>query len=169
MTRLQFWWIAAIGATCLSPLLAADNFPFPPSGSDGYVNVSFEKLAGFDYVMPEDNGTTAVPPRKGQIPKEILALNNSRVALKGFMLPLTTEGGLVTDLLIMRDQSTCCYGVVPKINQWVSVHMAGKGVKPLMDHVITLYGTLKVGEDLENGFLVGIYELEGDKMTGPNE
>lgn len=83
------------------------------------------------------------------------------------MLPLKVEGGLITELLIMRDQSMCCYGTVPKINEWVSVKMTGKGVKPIMDQTVTLYGKLHVGEIRENGYLVGIYQMDGEKLTGP--
>ncbi|HMO65020.1 MAG TPA: hypothetical protein PKE47_07335, partial [Verrucomicrobiota bacterium] len=84
---------------------------------------------------------------------------------KGFMLPLKVEKGLVTELLLMRDQSMCCYGVVPKINEWVSVKMTGGGVKPVMDTAVTLHGTLKVGEIFESGYLVGIYEMSGERMS----
>ena len=65
-----------------------------------------------------------------------------------------------------EDQSMCCYGTVPKINEWVSVRMAEEGVKPVMDEPVTIHGTLKVGEFiLENGYLVGIYEMDGQQMT----
>ena len=83
------------------------------------------------------------------------------------MLPLKVEGGLVTEMLIMKDQSMCCYGATPRINEWVSVKMKG-GVKPLMDEPVTLMGTLKVGETRENGYLVGIYAMDGDKMAERN-
>jgi hypothetical protein len=102
-----------------------------------------------------------------QIPPEVKALDSRRVALKGFMLPLKVENGLITELLILRDQSMCCYGTVPRINEWVSVRMTSKGVKPIMDQAITLFGLLKVGEMYENGYLVGIYQMDGEKMTGP--
>ena len=97
----------------------------------------------------------------------LLALDKKFVSLKGFMLPLKVENGLITELLIMRDQSMCCYGSVPKINEWVSVKMTGKGVKPIMDQAVTMYGRLHVGEVRENGYLVGIYTMDGDKITGP--
>ena len=97
----------------------------------------------------------------------VKALDKKFVALKGFMLPLKVEGGLITELLIMRDQSMCCYGTVPKINEWVSVKMTGKGVKPIMDQAVTLYGKLHVGEIRENGYLVGIYQMDGEKVAGP--
>ncbi len=135
-----------------------------------YLSVGFDYLSGFEYVIPEDAGTNttaSAEAEKDQIPKTVRSLNNQRVALKGFMLPLKVEGGLITELLVMRDQSMCCYGAVPKINEWVSVRMTSKGVKPIMDQAVTLYGKLKVGEIRENGYLVGIYEMDGESMAGP--
>ena len=45
--------------------------------------------------------------------------------------------------------------------------MEGDGVEPIMDQAVTLMGQLKVGEVMENDYLVGIYEMLGDKMIGP--
>ncbi len=135
-----------------------------------YFNVGFDVLSGFEYVIPDEtstNKTAVAATPKDQIPATIRSLNKKQIALKGFMLPLKVEGGLITELLIMRDQSMCCYGAVPKINEWVSVKMTSKGIKPIMDQAVTLYGTIKVGEIRENGYLVGIYEMDGDKMAGP--
>ena len=134
-----------------------------------YSVVGFDKLSGFKYEVPEDTNTNAVAQAKSdeQIPEQVRDFNGKRVALKGFMLPLKVEGGLVTELLIMRDQSMCCYGAVPKINEWVSVKMTSKGVKPVMDQAVTLFGKLKVGGIRENGYLVGIYGMDGEKMDGP--
>ena len=143
-----------------------------PELIDGeFQSVTFDKLASFEYEVPEEEYDPDKKPdpkdNPDQIPAEIKAFNKKRVALKGFMLPLKVEDGLITELLVMRDQSMCCYGTVPKINEWVSVRMTGKGVKPIMDQAITIYGLLKVGEIRENGYLVGIYEMDGEKLTGP--
>lgn len=138
-----------------------------------FLIVGFDRLAAFNYDIPDEvpaaTNTTAkaVAPPKEQIPANVKAFDKQRVALKGFMLPLKVEGGLITELLIMRDQSMCCYGTVPKINEWVSVKMTGKGVKPIMDQAVTLYGKLHVGEIRENGYLVGIYQMDGEKVAGP--
>lgn len=140
----------------------------------GYTEVGFEVLAGYNFEVPDDllmpptnkiAEASAVTAQK--IPKHVKNLDKKSIGLKGFMLPLKVEGGLVTELLIMRDQSMCCYGTVPKINEWVSVKMQDKGVKPVMDQPVTLYGKLKVGEMRENGYLVGIYQMEGESMTTP--
>jgi hypothetical protein len=139
-----------------------------------YTVVGFDKLAGFDFEVtddlmspPEGKLAEAQEITSGQIPASVKAYDKKAVALQGYMLPLKVEGGLVTELLIMRDQSMCCYGTVPKINEWVSVKMVAKGVKPMMDQPVTIFGKLKVGEMRENGYLVGIYELDGDKMADP--
>ena len=140
-----------------------------PELIDGYEGVSFDKLASFAYEVPLDPVTNKVELAKlnAQIPARIKSLDKKPVAIRGFMLPLKVENGLVTELLIMRDQSMCCFGTVPKISEWINIRMAGDGVQPIMDQSITLMGQLKVGEVLENDYLVGIYEMEGDKMIGP--
>lgn len=156
----------------LAPAAAAvakpEVAPAPATEGD-FAVVGFDKLSTFKYEVPDDVATNA-PAGKNpddQIPPTVKAFSGKRVSLKGFMLPLKVEGGLVTELLIMRDQSMCCYGGVPKINEWVSVKMTGKGVKPIMDQAVTMYGTLKVGAIRENGYLVGIYQLDGEKLQNP--
>ena len=105
---------------------------------------------------------------KNEIPKRVTRFNQQKVAIKGYMLPLRVQDGKITELLILRDQSMCCYGAVPRINEWVSVRMPeGKGVKPVLEVPITFFGTLRVGEVLENGYLVGIYEMDGERLGGP--
>ena len=39
-----------------------------------------------------------------------------------------------------------------------------KGVRPLMDVPISFYGELKVGAMFDNGYMTGIYLLDGEKM-----
>jgi len=152
----------------IQPIVDAKD-DFLPEVIEGYEGVSFDKLASFPYEVPLDPITNKVELAKlsAQIPARIKSLDRKPVAIRGFMLPLKVENGLVTELLIMRDQSMCCFGTVPKINEWINIRMAGDGVQPIMDQSITLMGQLKVGEVLENDYLVGIYEMEGDKMIGP--
>jgi hypothetical protein len=143
-----------------------------PSESNGFTTVSFDKLASYEFEMPDETVTTngivsASTQAKDQFPPAVKALDQARVALKGFMLPLKVESGLVTEMLIMRDQSMCCYGKVPKITEWVSVKMAEKGVKAVIDQPVTIYGKLHVAEMRENGYLVGIYRMDGERISEP--
>ena len=133
-----------------------------------YAPVGFDRLASYTYTPPEaDPAKPDVPPPSGekQIPENIKALNQQKVAVTGFMLPVKMEGGLVKELLLVKDPMLCCYGVMPKVNEWVVVKMVGPGVKPLMDVPITFEGKLHVGEMYENGYLTGIYLLDGDRLA----
>jgi hypothetical protein len=138
-----------------------------------YLPISFEKLSGFRFVVTEGiaDGTkdpvTASLKTAEQIPAHVKALDKKDVALKGFMLPVRLEGGRVKEFLLLQNQSMCCYGVPPKISEWVNVRVAGKGVKPIMDEPITVCGVLHVGELRENGYLTGIYRMDGDKLAMP--
>ena len=142
-----------------------------PAAKLGFASVGFDVLATFKYEVPEDapasktNAPAADPDT--QIPAKVKAFSGKKVAVKGFMLPLKVEGGLVTELLLMRDQSMCCFGTVPKINEWIAVKMTTSGIKPVMDQAVTLYGTLKVGAMRENGYLVGIYQMDADTIDRP--
>jgi hypothetical protein len=143
------------------------------SGNRDYLSIGFNQLAAFNFEMTDDLLEAKGDPEElaektnGQIPESIRKLNEQSVAVKGYMLPLKVVEGAVTEFLLMRDQSMCCFGTVPKINEWVSVKTIGKGVKPVMDEPVTIFGKLHVGEMRENGYLVGIYSMDGERLAGP--
>jgi hypothetical protein len=105
----------------------------------------------------------------GEIPDSIKSLDRNKIAVKGFMLPLKMSGGLVSDFFLMRTQAKCCYGLPIQVNELLTVHMTGAGVKSLMDQPITVFGTFHLAEtrDTSTGTLDGIYTLDGDKMEAP--
>ncbi len=143
------------------------------SGDQDYLSVGFDRLASYTFEVSDDlleakgDAKELAEKTNRQIPEAIRKLNEQTVAVKGYMLPLKVEQGAVTEFLLMRDQSMCCFGTVPKINEWVSVKTIGKGVKPIMDEPVTIFGKLHVGEMRENGYLVGIYRMDGEKLAGP--
>ena len=168
--------IAAIAPMPVAVKTQASTNNLIPATKDGFTAVGFEKLSGYNIEVPDDllgpltnDAAAAAAKTDAMIPQPVRALDKMRVSLTGFMLPLKVEGGLVTELLIMKDQSMCCYGSTPKLNEWVSIKMIGAGVKALMDQPVTLFGRLHVGEMRENGYLVGIYKMDGEKMQGPEE
>jgi hypothetical protein len=134
---------------------------------DGYVKADFEQLATFKITPPpfdaQAKAGSAGPSLGDQIPPAIRGLDGRKAIVQGFMLPIKMEGGLVTELLLMRTQMMCCYGVMPQVNEWVLVHMA-KGVNQIMDVPVAFDGVLHVKELYENGFLTAIYVLDGEKM-----
>ena len=150
--------LALVAGACL----AADT---PPAEEDGYLRLGFDRLASYRFVTPTYDPSTGQPQEGGeeQIPAEVKAWSGRKAIVTGFMLPVKMDGPLVTEFLLVKDAMMCCYGVIPNMNEWVVVRMP-KGVRPLMDVPIDFHGVLKVGAMFENGYLVGIYLLEGEKM-----
>ena len=136
------------------------------AGVPGFAPVTFNQLASFAFEVSDAimTSTNQAGRAEDQIPSQVKAYKGKAIALTGFMLPLRVEGGRVTELLLMRDQSMCCYGKVPKMNEWVAVTMKDKGVKPILDEPVTLLGTLEIGEKRENGYLSSIYRMVGERL-----
>ena len=154
----RFLFLALLGG--VGPLLGADT--------PVYEKVGFDRLASYVFTPADiDPAKPAMPPPSAanQIPEKIRALDRQKVAVTGFMLPVKMEGGLVKEFLLVKDPMMCCYGVMPKVTEWIVVKMAGSGVKPLMDTPLTFEGRLRVGEMYENGYLTGLYLLEGERQA----
>jgi hypothetical protein len=136
----------------------------------GYERLGFETLSSFPFELTRgmadgsNNLAAASAATREKIPKAVQALDSHLVAIRGFLLPLRMNNGLTIEFLLMRNQNMCCFGSVPKINEWISVEPDGEGVKPIMDQPITVMGRLRVGEIRENGYLVGIYKMQAAQV-----
>jgi hypothetical protein len=130
----------------------------------------FDKLAGYPFKVTDDmvigTGDAQANSREiaTQIPASVKALNEKEVSITGFMLPTKVDDGKATEFLLLKNQSMCCYGLTPNLNEYVSVRLTGQGVKPVMDRLITVSGKLHVGEMRQSRLLVGLYQLDGDKV-----
>jgi hypothetical protein len=131
----------------------------------------FDKLAGFPFKVSDDMiigvGDAVANSREiaGQIPESVRALDDKEVSITGFMLPTKVDAGKATEFLLLKNQSMCCYGLTPNLNEYVSVRMAGSGVTPVMDRLITVTGKLHVGEMRQSRLLVGLYQMDGDRVA----
>ena len=81
------------------------------------------------------------------------------------MVPVKREGSLVREFMLVSSPMLCCFGMMPRVNEWVTVRMVAKGLAPVQEVPLTLYGTLRVGETCENGFLVGLDQLDGERLA----
>jgi hypothetical protein len=146
-----------------------------PRNKPRFLPIGFDKLSAFPFILTyqmvdkKKAGPSASLETMRQIPEEVKALNKREVSLRGFMLPMKYEGRLATEFLLLKNRGLCCYGVAPKITEWVDVRMTGKGVKAIMDQPVTVFGVFRVRDLRENGDLVGIYRLDADKFEGPGE
>jgi hypothetical protein len=150
--------------------LAAAVLAAAQAAAAGPLTLGFDILGGFKYDIPPDATGDAAQKQSVQaekdIPANIKQYDGKRAVVTGFMLPTKLEEntGLVIDFLLVRDPMMCCYGVVPNPNDWIVVHMA-KPVPAIQDVPISFVGTLHVGPLYDNGYLTGIYRLDGEKKT----
>jgi hypothetical protein len=135
----------------------------PPKEVDGHLQIEFARLSDFKVEAPAYDPAVkqeeALAVVDKQIPDEIKRFDGRRAQITGFMLPVKMEGQLVSQFLLMRDQMMCCYGVVPRMNDWVVVY-AAKPVRYTPDVPISFRGKLQVKAMQEQGFITGIYLLE---------
>ena len=138
-----------------------------PQVENGYLKLGFEQLASYQFnpppFDPAANPNAKPPTGEEQIPPVVKSWNGKKAIITGYMVPVKMDKGLVTEFLLMRNTMACCFGTTPNMNEWVVVKMK-KGVQPMMDVPVAFYGELKVGAMFENGYMTGLYELEGEKM-----
>jgi hypothetical protein len=154
--------------------LSGSKIPYDKVGD--YYQLSFDALSGFPSEAPNLSSARMNPnpgdkkPRS-KVPESILALNGQKISVAGFMIPLMVEKNDVFSFILAQSRMTCCYGVVPKLNQWIYVKMdRGKKTEWMMDIPITVQGTLDVGAqfDEENkGWC--LYRMTSDNVVLPKK
>lgn len=148
------------------------KLPFPQEGD--YYKLNFDVLADFPAGTPDMD--PRIDPRlrakmvKVDVPDKVQALNGQKISVVGFMIPMDLDkNGGVSSFILAQSRMTCCYGVTPKLNQWIYVTMApGTTTSQLMDIPITVYGTLGVGTHFDIQDLGWcLYRMTSDKVDMP--
>lgn len=130
-----------------------------------YTPITFAEISNYPYDFPDKEEIEA---RKfgNQIPDHIKAMNGKKVVLEGFMMPGFLEWGQdVKNFLLLANQQACCFGVAPFMNEWVDVHTTdGKGMPLTLDVPVKVYGTIFVGEEINEAQGISIYRMLADKV-----
>ncbi len=157
------------------------------SESDGYLKVGFDLLSSYTIDSPdatEDMNTQrddlnsdpfepkeTARKKQQEVPEFIRVLDGRKVVVEGFMIPMLSEKYRVLSFILAQSQMTCCYGIAPKLNQWIDVTMEkGKSTEWKMDVPITVFGTLSVGTKYDHankGWC--LYRMVSDKVGIPSE
>lgn len=137
-----------------------DELP-PPPLRPGVTAVSFERLAAFQY------GDT-IPRRSGHIPPSVRQLDGQRVRVRGHLVATEQDDdGAVVAFALSRTSPDCCFGRMPRLNEWIRVDAQGARV-PRREARQKIYvtGTLQVGEvkDEQSGNVVAIYQLSAEAV-----
>lgn len=137
----------------------------------GYSPLSFKTLANYKYevFIPEDGSRPEdLPPEafKDQIPDSIKKLDKKKIAIRGFMVPTIVEVEGVRGFLLTRSRSLCCFGEMPEMNEWIEAELPeGKFTDFYSDVVITVYGTIDVGEQRDGGVVLSLYRMDVDEVV----
>lgn len=141
---------------------------------DGHSLVTWDTLAHFPYDAPdideEIDPKLRLKKKKHPIPGFIKKLAGEKIAVVGFMIPLETDDKeeRATSFILNRSQASCCYGIIPKMNEWMFVQMEkGKTAEAIMDVPVTVFGTLDVGEKKEVDQGWSLYRMVSDKVNVP--
>lgn len=139
-----------------------------PVGEGDFLPVTFSTLSSYYYEIPNIDDPAAKTSPKDQIPQPIKNLNGKKIALQGFMVPTDLKNGKTTRFLLVKDQSLCCFGRMPRMNELVSVRMAaGKAARVIQDQPVTVFGTIDVGEIIDKGEVESLYRIDSEDVAGP--
>ena len=138
--------------------------------TEGYQSLTFNMLTSYPFREPnwakmEDPAYIGSLKLDEQISPQIQAMSGKKVEIQGFMLPLDMSGGNLRTFMLLKDQMACCFGNMPRLNEWVYVRVPEKKKIDIhQDVLITLLGTLRVGTKFEGVVLTGIYHLDLDRI-----
>lgn len=140
----------------------------PDVVENGMIRPGFDKLSAFPYelyeVYSETNSGRAMLASHDSIPPQIKAYDGKRISITGYILPLRTRRGVVTEFLLLRDQGTCCFGAQAQINHFIRVVFPA-GIRPGDPVPWKVSGTIRVGETYVQGYLTGIYQLDAESVV----
>lgn len=163
---------AVIGWLTLSPAVLAAATPGAPGPARpqgaGYEKLGFNLLASFQFTPPTIDAVAdpqaPLPGASDQIPAAIRKWHGRKVIVTGYMLPLKSVEGRVTELLLTRNTMASMNLTPFMMNEWIVVKIA-PGVRAQTLQPVSFFGTFKVGAIYEHGYMVAIYELAADRMS----
>ncbi len=148
---------------------SSKSAPKEPDLKKDYTEISFEEISNYDYYTPIGGGETDQERlAQNKIPDEIRAMNGKKVSLSGFMLPIDADDrGQVTLFNLNGSYDMCYFGAPVNMNQWIAVKMKEGRKVPWTHKLITIYGTLEVGEETKDGVVMSIYRMVPDVVVTP--
>lgn len=150
-----------------SALDSEDLYDFKKTKDGKFFKVTFAALGNYPYEVPDPDvirqSDDPTKPPVEQIPDELKALNKKNIVLIGFMVPIDVDRkGRIKSFALTQNQMFCCFGVPPAMNEWVMVDMPeGKTAEYYSDLPVAVYGTMQVGEEIDEGYVISIYRMTG--------
>jgi len=152
-----------------------DPYDFDKTSDDRYFKVTFSALGSYDYDLPDPeeirkSDNPSKPPVE-QIPDGLKKLDEEQVVVVGFMVPIEIDRqGKVKSFALTQNQMFCCYGVPPAMNEWIMVDMVeGQTADFANDLPVAAYGQMRVGEEIDDGYVLSLYRLAAHEVIDAHE
>lgn len=147
--------------------LVLSRIPREANYDKDYASVEWNTLSQNEWYAPLPNEPVNQEKlEKNKIPDAVKALNGQKVSIAGFMLPVKVDDdNQVTQFAINGNQDLCYYGAPTEVDDWIVVQMKPGKKAPFSHRPITIYGTLEVGEEYQEGELVSVYRMEADAVA----
>lgn len=135
-----------------------------PTGRDGVAELSFRSLE----FLPAGGGqgTPGADQSRGALaPSRILALDGKKVRISGFMLPTRVRGNLAQEFVILANQAACCFGVPPRLFEFIVARAPDIPVPLRMDQPLQFEGTLHVANPGLSRSWNGFYSMDCSNVS----
>lgn len=119
----------------------------PKPERKGVISFSRLSLAGTDVESLLDHlfPLTGEDPPPYNYPQEVQSLDGTEVKIVGYMIPLEWSDKKVTEFMLVRDLASCCFGGIPRPDEWAFVSLPeGQGVEYFVYVPVLVTGTLKL-------------------------
>ena len=123
---------------------------FLPAEAEDPIEVGFSKLAGFDYVEGM------------KLPEEVTKLDEKSVTVSGFMQREDAGDGPTEFFMLINDACGC--DGTPMLNEIVFCAMPEGEPTEIQPGVVSITGTLYVGEETDDDVVVSLYSLDVDSV-----
>ena len=114
---------------------------------EGYQTLPWSILANFDW------------QESMELPETVRTFNESQVAVHGVLMALDSD----TEYLLVQSLWSCCYGEPPSMNEAIVVHFV-EGTEVASGVPVRILGTIRVGEQREDGEVIGLYRIDADQI-----
>jgi len=138
----------------------------PANLPKGLQYLAFDDVAWPDYEPLDMRDVDAEAYGTDQFPAEVARLNGAHVAFDGYMVPVDFEDRRVTNFILSRYLPGCCFGVMPRMDEWIEVEVQiDGGVEYFPYQIVRVTGTFEVGEVLDDyGYVRSIYRIKADEV-----
>ena len=147
-------WRLLLFLGTILPLLAGCNgeTPPPPPAPGEPARLPFLELGSFPY----EEGM--------ELPDGVTRWNRKSVVVTGYVNPMNQTRN-IRQFLLVKDRASCCFGKLPQMNHFIEVTLREGEAIHYTKELVTVRGTIQVGEVWEEEWLVSVYRMEDGEVV----